>query len=51
MASIVFVPVFLPFAGNPVSLDGASAGYKKFADKVKALAQVRVIRVVHSQEE
>jgi len=24
-----------------VSVDGASAGYKKFADKVKALAQVR----------
>jgi hypothetical protein len=26
--------------GNPVSTDGSSAGYKKFADKVKALAQV-----------
>lgn len=25
--------------GAPVSVDGASAGYKKFADKVKALAQ------------
>ena len=30
------------FAGSPVGVDGASAGYKKFADKVKALAQVGV---------
>lgn len=28
--------------GAPVSVDGASPGYKKFADKVRALAQVRV---------
>lgn len=26
--------------GSPVGVDGASPGYKKFADKVKALAQV-----------
>jgi hypothetical protein len=28
--------------GAPVGVDGSSAGYKKFADKVKAMAQVRV---------